>query len=930
MLTATPSFPAVLSRFTLALMLVGLFTAEATAQSFQRIDGSTEARPANAQVPSRAIQFGDATAKVPFSPPDLQARGLRVLGNRPDVTITHSGSQTITPETGIACSAAGSTSRNSYWRVFDLDEFDLASGLTVTSVDIGIEAANLAAGPVASTVRLHRLNGTFTTANLTLVAEAAYIITDADDEALVNVPIEGEFGANAVMVVEWDVPNLQDVGDGVFFGANTDGQTGPTYVSAEACSLTEPTDLASINFPDVAWVLSVNGTTDGGVTDEIEPNDSPVQAQVLTGASPIVVNGQSEVGDVGTIEIPYQGGFQDDVEDLFRVTTAAAGLTLTLNGFTADLDLGLWNSDGTTQVELSNGVGDTEMITLPSLPAGTYLVGVTIYDEMPGSTTSAYTLTIEGNITEDGPPPAPSGLTATAGDGEVALAWSAVNVPDLVGYHVYRATSPFTESGAATRLTSAPEDDSDYDDVAVTNGTQYYYRVSAIDAGGNEGPLSNQASATPINPRPPTVSVAVNRSFGDPETQANYRIVALPGNVNETLASTLDGTTPDNWRAFQERGSASGNGSSLGECTSGCRFAPGEGFWLLADAPWSVSEAFPTVNINSGGYAISVHPGWNIISNPLEIDVSWQRVQETNDVSRALNQWSGRWQETSSFASARRGEAFYFFNTGLTSLTIPFAPAAQPEPVAPAERGAASPWADGGFELSLTVRVGGEETAIAAVAAGSEAEVGLDDYDRFAPPSTFEQASLAVTNEALETDYRLLRHDMRPVDENGYSFDLVLSATPGTEVEVMPAWAPEGEVLEAVLVHAISGERHALSAGAPVRLRNASRTTRYVLHLGSPAFVDADRALPQEVEVVGYPNPFQGVTTVRYGLTERAPVRLAVYDLLGKRVAVLASGEAREAGYHTAVWDATGLATGVYVYVLEAGTQRLTGKLTVL
>ena len=67
-----------------------------------------------------------------------------------------------------------------------------------------------------------------------------------------------------------------------------------------------------------------------------------------------------------------------------------------------------------------------------------------------------------------------------------------------------------------------------------------------------------------------------------------------------------------------------------------------------------------------------------------------------------------------------------------------------------------------------------------------------------------------------------------------------------------------------------------------------------------------------------YPNPSAGRTLVRFELPEAAAVRLAVYDVQGREVAVLAEGP-RSAGRHTAAFDGGGLAAGVYVCRLEAG-----------
>ncbi len=69
-----------------------------------------------------------------------------------------------------------------------------------------------------------------------------------------------------------------------------------------------------------------------------------------------------------------------------------------------------------------------------------------------------------------------------------------------------------------------------------------------------------------------------------------------------------------------------------------------------------------------------------------------------------------------------------------------------------------------------------------------------------------------------------------------------------------------------------------------------------------------------------YPNPFNPSTMIRYAVPEDATVTLQVYNMLGEAVAELVSGEVK-AGYHEALFDATGLASGSYVYRLTATTQ---------
>jgi hypothetical protein len=67
-----------------------------------------------------------------------------------------------------------------------------------------------------------------------------------------------------------------------------------------------------------------------------------------------------------------------------------------------------------------------------------------------------------------------------------------------------------------------------------------------------------------------------------------------------------------------------------------------------------------------------------------------------------------------------------------------------------------------------------------------------------------------------------------------------------------------------------------------------------------------------------YPNPFNPSTTIKYELPRASYVSLTVYDILGREVSVLVN-ERRNAGVHGAKFDGSNLASGVYLYRLQAG-----------
>lgn len=83
-----------------------------------------------------------------------------------------------------------------------------------------------------------------------------------------------------------------------------------------------------------------------------------------------------------------------------------------------------------------------------------------------------------------------------------------------------------------------------------------------------------------------------------------------------------------------------------------------------------------------------------------------------------------------------------------------------------------------------------------------------------------------------------------------------------------------------------------------------------------------------------YPNPFNPTTTIRFGLPEAAEVELAVFSLNGQKVAAPVQAF-MEAGHHQIQWDGrdeTGnaVASGIYIYQLKAGKQRLVKKMLLI
>jgi len=78
--------------------------------------------------------------------------------------------------------------------------------------------------------------------------------------------------------------------------------------------------------------------------------------------------------------------------------------------------------------------------------------------------------------------------------------------------------------------------------------------------------------------------------------------------------------------------------------------------------------------------------------------------------------------------------------------------------------------------------------------------------------------------------------------------------------------------------------------------------------------------IPNQFKLMqNYPNPFNPVTVIRFALPRTSLVKLVVYDITGREVAVLVNGSL-PAGYHSAQWDARNAASGMYIYCIKAGS----------
>ncbi len=150
-------------------------------------------------------------------------------------------------------------------------------------------------------------------------------------------------------------------------------------------------------------------------------------------------------------------------------------------------------------------------------------------------------------------PATPTGLQATGGNAQISLTWNAST--GATSYNVKRSTTsggPFTSTLASPTATN-------YVDTTVTNGTAYFYVVSAVNAAG-ESANSSQVTATPVAATA-DVTITIDPTQTKPISPYIYGINFYSGVTGAPPQLTFDRAGGNRWTAYNWETNASNAGS---------------------------------------------------------------------------------------------------------------------------------------------------------------------------------------------------------------------------------------------------------------------------------------------------------------------------------------------------------------------------------
>jgi plastocyanin len=185
--------------------------------------------------------------------------------------------------------------------------------------------------------------------------------------------------------------------------------------------------------------------------------------------------------------------------------TIKTGDTVAWDWTGPDLNHSVTSTSGTPSFDSHLGLTDNQ---ITGAPAGGFsrtfsqIGSYTYFCRIHTGMTASINVTAPPTTPDTTPPAAPGATAATAGDASVTVDWADSTAPDFSNYVVQRQTG----GGAWTTIGSPVM--SMYIDTAVTNGTSYSYRVTAVDMTGNVSNAGAVVAATPVAPPPPPPAAA--------------------------------------------------------------------------------------------------------------------------------------------------------------------------------------------------------------------------------------------------------------------------------------------------------------------------------------------------------------------------------------------------------------------------------------
>lgn len=364
-----------------------------------------------------------------------------------------------------------------------------------------------------------------------------------------------------------------------------------------------------------------------------------------------------------------------------------------------------------------------------------------------------------------------------------------------------------------------------------------------------------------------------------------------------------EGTGVDPFTIFQN-GIAGTFFTHQGNYSEESTFTAGVGYWIRLSAAETVAIEPPLLNSTT----LDMVPGWTLISGP-GLPVAFSDIEDPNNVlvAGSLQGYNNSYVPSDSL---RPGRGYWVQSDGTGSITISSNYTTASKQTARTSLG--EPEGFVSFKISTH-----ENESPKFYLGGSLGEQTEFNPLSFSMPPLPPRGAFDVR---FDNDSRLVSGSNGTLIVRSPGDSLTISHTNHTDDQLLFSYVREGS--EQLEEHEINPEESITIS--------AEGISQIDVQLGIVNSVNPGSERPERLELAqNYPNPFNPATVINYTLPQAGNVVLEVFDMTGRRVAVLTNG-VQSAGSHSIDFDASDLSSGVYMYRLQTAGSVLTRKMTLI
>jgi hypothetical protein len=415
-----------------------------------------------------------------------------------------------------------------------------------------------------------------------------------------------------------------------------------------------------------------------------------------------------------------------------------------------------------------------------------------------------------------------------------------------------------------------------------------------------------------------------------------WRLISIPAVLDEmgvglVIGDDLGAQDDNTWRIFEyDKATSSYKANPVD-------FTISESYWLYQRVEENLSVSTPAGETgNMSGTTLTITSGWNFIGSPypFSLPLALDQVQFYGPITYGLTGES--WSSVVTDLDPWNGYAVY--NRTASDKTIVLDPGSAGAGLAARVTNNENGWL---IQMSAASGIYKDRHNILGQLESASNDLDWHDNPELLSPGNYLSVAFNVLH---ENSTIALTSDLRELSENVQIWDGDISGL-GLSDPVEISWHVEKALPGDIAVNMIDlNTRCVLDLSVPDLYLLGDLDDRYSRQVkivaGDPGQValavdEILATIPEELSLDGnYPNPFNPVTTIRFGLPEPRKIRITVVNLLGQEITELVNGW-RDIGRHEVQWqgqDHQGrpVATGMYFTVLSDGNKIIVQKMLLL